>query len=127
MNERRNARHANGADGEQHALDHLERHGLRLVARNVHTRGGEIDLVMLDGATLVFVEVRSRAARGLVSAVESVTPVKQQRVMTAARVFLARNPMHAERACRFDVVGITHAAGRHTLEWVRNAFEALPV
>lgn len=126
MNAPRDARKTSGANGEQYALDHLERHGLRLVARNVHARGGEIDLIMLDGATLVFVEVRSRAARGLVSAMESVTPIKQQRVLTAARVFLGRNPQHAERACRFDVVGITHATGRHTLEWVRNAFEAFP-
>lgn len=117
-------RQAIGAAGEQQALDHLQRQGLRLVARNVRERGGEIDLVMLDGATLVFVEVRARAARGLVGALESVTPTKQRRVTHAARLFLARHPDHAQRACRFDVVGITHAGVASTLEWARNAFEA---
>lgn len=115
---------AAGEDGERLALEHLQRHGLRLVARNVHARGGEIDLVMLDGATLVFVEVRSRAAGGLVGALESVTPTKQRRLLNAARAFLARHPQHATRPCRFDVVGITHAGGKTTLEWAPNAFEA---
>ncbi|TQV65276.1 MAG: YraN family protein [Halothiobacillaceae bacterium] len=126
MTERSEARQACGAAGEQHALEHLERQGLRLVARNVHARGGEIDLVMLDGPALVFVEVRARAARGLVGALESVTPAKQRRIVTAARIFLGRNPQHAQRACRFDVVGITHAAGKHSIEWLQNAFEASP-
>lgn len=120
MSERRAA----GEAGEQLALEHLERHGLRLLERNVHARGGEIDLVMLDGATLVFIEVRSRASRGLVGALESVTPTKQRRVLTAARVYLGRHPEHASRPCRFDVVGITRDGGRSTLEWATNAFEA---
>lgn len=94
-----------------------------MVARNVRARGGEIDLVMLDGATLVFVEVRSRAAGGLVGALESVSLAKQQRLLTAARVFLGRHPEHATRPCRFDVVALTHGDGQDTLEWAVNAFE----
>ncbi|MFZ5467262.1 MAG: YraN family protein [Pseudomonadota bacterium] len=120
MSERRAA----GEAGEQLALEHLERRGLRLLARNVHARGGEIDLVMLDGATLVFVEVRSRSARGLVGALESVTAAKQRRVLTAARAYLGRHPQHASRPCRFDVIGISRDGGRTTLEWAPNAFEA---
>lgn len=117
-------RRASGEAGEQLALEHLERHGLRLLARNVHARGGEIDLVMLDGPTLVFVEVRSRASRGLVGALESVTASKQRRVFSAARVYLDRHPEHASRPCRFDVVGITRDGTLTTLEWAANAFEA---
>ncbi|MEF3193825.1 MAG: YraN family protein [Halothiobacillaceae bacterium] len=120
MSERR----ATGEAGENLALEYLERRGLRLLARNVRARGGEIDLVMLDGATLVFVEVRSRSARGLVGAMESVTARKQQRVLTAARAYLARHPQHAARPCRFDVIGITRDGDRTTLEWTRHAFEA---
>ncbi|MEW6729206.1 MAG: YraN family protein [Pseudomonadota bacterium] len=120
MSERRAA----GEAGEQLALEHLERRGLRLLARNVHARGGEIDLVMLDGATLVFVEVRSRSARGLVGALESITPAKRRRLLMAAQTFLARHPQHATRPCRFDVVGITRDDERTTLEWAANAFEA---
>lgn len=120
MSERRAA----GEAGEQLALEHLERRGLRLLARNVHARGGEIDLVMLDGNTLVFVEVRSRSARGLVSALESITPAKRRRLLMAAQTFLARYPQHAARPCRFDVVAITRDAERYALEWAVNAFEA---
>lgn len=120
----RRGRRAEGEAGEQLALEHLQRQGLRLLARNVHARGGELDLVMLDGPTLVFVEVRSRSSRGLVGALESVTATKQQRLLTAARVFLGRHPEHAGRPCRFDVVGITRDGGRTTLEWAANAFEA---
>ncbi len=120
MSERRAA----GEAGEQLALEHLERRGLRLLARNVRARGGEIDLVMLDGLTLVFVEVRSRSARGLVGALESVTTAKQRRVLTAARAYLGRHPQHAARPCRFDVVGITRDGDQTTLEWAPNAFEA---
>jgi putative endonuclease len=117
-------RRAAGKVGEQLACTYLERQGLRLLARNVHARGGEIDLVMLDGATLVFIEVRSRSARGLVGALESVTAAKQRRVLAAARAYLARHPQHADRPCRFDVVGITRDGDRATLEWAPNAFEA---
>ncbi|MGK0673074.1 MAG: YraN family protein [Halothiobacillaceae bacterium] len=119
MSERR----AKGKAGEHLALEHLEGRGLRLLARNVHAHGGEIDLVMLDGATLVFVEVRSRSAHGLVGAVESITPTKRQRLRMAAQTFLVQHPQHATRPCRFDVVGITQDGHRTTLEWVANAFE----
>ncbi|MEW6445415.1 MAG: YraN family protein [Pseudomonadota bacterium] len=113
-----------GQSGEQRALEHLQHQGLKLVARNAHARGGELDLVMLDGATLVFIEVRSRAAGGLVGAMESISPAKRQRILNAARAFLARHTEHAGRACRFDVIAITHDYHGDTLEWAPNAFEA---
>jgi len=113
-----------GQSAEQAALEHLQRHKLRLVARNFNVRGGELDLVMLDGATLVFVEVRLRSAGGLVGAVESVSVTKQRRLIHAAQCFLAAHAEHAARPCRFDVVGIQHANTVQTLEWQKNAFES---
>jgi len=113
-----------GQWAEQAALEHLQRHKLRLVARNFNVRGGELDLVMLDGSTLVFVEVRLRSAGGLVSAVESVSVTKQRRLIHAAQCFLAAHTEHAARPCRFDVVGIQSGATTHTLEWQKNAFES---
>ena len=113
-----------GQSAEQAALDHLQRHKLRLVARNFNVRGGELDLVMLDGSTLVFVEVRLRSASGLVGAVESVSISKQRRLIHAAQCFLAAHSEHAARPCRFDVVGIQHASTAQTLEWQKNAFES---
>lgn len=121
-----NLRLHRGAQGEQLALSYLEARGLRRVAQNVRCRGGELDLVMLDGATLVFVEVRSRQARGLVGALESITPAKQRRLWHCAQVFLAQHPEHATRPCRFDVVGITRAGEQCTLEWAPHAFDLQP-
>ncbi len=94
------------------------------MARNFNVRGGELDLVMLDGATLVFVEVRLRSAGGLVSAVESVSVTKQRRLIHAAHCFLAAHSEHAARPCRFDVVGIQRTNTTQTLEWQKDAFES---
>ncbi len=113
-----------GQSAEQAALDYLARHKLRLVARNFNVRGGELDLVMLDGATLVFVEVRLRSVGGLVGALESVSITKQRRLIHAAQCFLAAHTEHASRPCRFDVVGIQSGPTTHTLEWQKNAFES---
>ncbi|OYY73256.1 MAG: YraN family protein [Gammaproteobacteria bacterium 28-57-27] len=123
---RKTGQQISGQAAEQAALEHIQRHKLRLVTRNFNVRGGELDLVMLDGATLVFVEVRLRNRSGLVSAVESVSLTKQRRLIHAAQCFLAAHPEHAARPCRFDVIGIQHSIGMstQTLEWQKNAFEA---
>ncbi len=107
-----------GAEAEARAAQYLERQGLRLVERNYRCRQGEIDLVMREGATLVFVEVRSRARGGFGGAAASITVAKQARLIHAARHYLASRGVDAP--CRFDAVLIE--GGR--LEWLRHAFEA---
>ena len=109
-----------GAAFEAHALVFLQRQRLRLVARNVVCRGGEIDLVMRerDGA-LVFVEVRARAQRHYGGAAASIGWQKRQRLVRAARHYLATR-VSVVLACRFDVVAFE--AGR--LVWLRDAFRA---
>lgn len=115
---RRTARQRDGDAGEERAMRHLESRGLSLVARNFRCRGGEIDLVMQDRNTLVFVEVRQRADARFGGAAASVTAGKQRRLVLAAQVFLQR---YAEvPPCRFDVVAIE--AGN--LHWIPNAIEA---
>jgi putative endonuclease len=96
--------------------------GLRLVARNFDCRFGEIDLVMEDRGTLVFVEVRGRSSRSLCTAVESVGRIKQARLILAARHLIATRPHLAERAMRFDVVAISRGHGDNAVEWIRDAF-----
>lgn len=118
-----------GARFEAHALDFLRRQRLVLVARNVHCRGGELDLVMRErDGTLVFVEVRARARREYGGAAASVGWRKQQRLLRAARYFLAV-PARGESPhesvcgmppCRFDVI----AFERGRLVWLRDAFRA---
>ncbi len=102
-----------GASGERVAALLLEQAGCRVIARNWHCRGGELDLVALDGDTLVCVEVRVRTGVAHGSAAESVVGVKTKRVLHAGAAFLDAHPEHAERIVRIDVVAITlDRAGR---------------
>ena len=96
-----------GASGERIAALLLEQAGCRIIARNWHCRGGELDLVALDGETLVCVEVRVRTGTANGSAAESVIGVKTKRVLHAVVAFLDAHPEHADRLVRIDVVAIT--------------------
>ena len=111
-----------GNAAEDAALAHLLAAGLTLVERSYRTPGrggGEIDLVMREaGGTLVFVEVRARAATTHGGAAASVGGVKQRRIVLAARHYLMRHK--SPPACRFDVVAID---GNH-IEWLKAAFDA---
>ncbi len=102
-------RRALGTRGESLALAHMQRLGFALVARNHRTRWGEIDLIVYDGTTLVFVEVKTRRASARAgSALDAVAPVKQHQVRKIAAAWLAEvadRPRSAE--LRFDVVGVT--------------------
>jgi putative endonuclease len=113
---------AAGDRAEDHALAFLEARGLRLVARNVALRVGEIDLVMRDRQTIVFVEVRQRRGGGVVSPEESVSVTKRQRLARAAGAFLARHEALAESPARFDVVAIQTRGNNNEVTWIRNAF-----
>ncbi|WP_408399147.1 YraN family protein [Paraburkholderia aspalathi] len=112
-----------GAAFEARAMEFLQRQRLRFVARNVVCRGGEIDLVMRDrDGALVFVEVRARAQQHYGGAAASIGWQKKQRIVRAARHYLATRSRrsHDEPACRFDVIAFE--AGR--LVWLRDAFRA---
>jgi putative endonuclease len=115
-----------GDAAEDIALDHLQRQGLRLLQRNFKTPGrggGEVDLIMRDtDGTLVFVEVRQRASGSQGGAGASITPVKQRRVVLAARHFLAQ--LGSEPPCRFDVVLMEGRQPATHIEWHRAAFDA---
>ena len=114
---------AAGAHGEELALAHLQQAGLRLLARNVRYRHGELDLVMLDGATVVFVEVRYRRGASHGDGIDSVGAGKRLRLQRAAASYLASEPRLAQRACRFDVVALAGAPTQPRLDWLRNAFD----
>jgi putative endonuclease len=108
-----------GREAEQLALQYLTAAGLRLKSRNYACRLGEIDQILEDGETLVFVEVRQRRNARFGSAAESITGRKQDKLVAAARHYLAR--LTALPACRFDAV-LVDAQGR--IEWIRDAFGA---
>ena len=118
------ARRARGDVAEAAALAMLQTHGLQLLARNASSRGGELDLVMRDGATVVFVEVRYRATRRFGGGAASVDAGKRRRLVHAARAFLAGHPQMADAPCRFDVVDADGDPDAPTLTWLRAAFDA---
>lgn len=106
-----------GQRAERVAARFLARRGLRILARNVRCRGGELDLVGQDGPVLVFVEVRSRSASlsqtPVAHALASIGAAKRRRLVRAARWYLATRPELAGRPARFDVVAVTlDGAGR---------------
>jgi putative endonuclease len=107
-----------GQSAESRAEAFLKARGLKLVARNWRCRFGEIDLVMQDGATLVFIEVRLRSRSDFGGAAASVTPAKQKKLLTAARQYLTT--LKTLPPCRFDVVALS---GDAAPEWIRNAFD----
>lgn len=110
-----------GAEQEQRARRYLERAGLRWVASNVTYRGGELDLIMRDGACWVFVEVRYRRDARYGGAAASVTRQKQQKLLRAAALWLLTRGGSFETVnCRFDIIAIT---GRE-LTWLPAAFNA---
>lgn len=106
-----------GREWEQAALAYLQRHGLVLIEANFRCKLGEIDLILRDGATLVFVEVRQRAAGAQVSAAASIGPAKIRRIVRAAQCYLQR--LTRMPPCRIDVVAIDGSE----IEWLRNAIE----
>ncbi|MEE9265768.1 MAG: YraN family protein [Gammaproteobacteria bacterium] len=112
-----------GAWAENLACQHLLDHGLRLVTRNYRCRHGEIDLVMRDGSTIAFIEVRLRNRTDFGSGAESVDARKQARLLSSAEHYLQR---HATLLtdCRFDVVSILQCGNTQQLDWIRNAFNA---
>ncbi len=111
---------SDGRAAEDAARRHLEAQGLRCLATNVRCRLGELDLIMQDAGELVVVEVRSRAAGGLVDAAATVTAHKQQRILAATRQWLSRHPDWFEHPLRFDVVALDGDG----LRWIPNAFDA---
>lgn len=115
------SRQQTGAGYEQQARRLLENAGLTFVAANVRYRAGEIDLIMRDRMTWVFVEVRYRRNALFGGAAASVTRSKQLKLLRAAALWLrSRNSSLESADCRFDVVAITGTQ----VDWLPNAFTA---
>jgi putative endonuclease len=120
-----NSRQTAGREAEACALQHLQQHDLQLITRNWSCKRGELDLVMLDGDTVVFVEVRYRRHSGWGGALESVDSRKQEKLILAAQSFLQSESQWADSPCRFDVVAINGDPGNApALNWLKNAFDS---
>lgn len=109
-----------GLVAEKLAATFLTQQGLKLVASNYHCRYGEIDLIMQEGNTLVFVEVRLRSNSRFGSAATSITPQKQQKLIRTAQHYLQQHAIQSR--CRFDAI-LMQQADMSQIEWLRNAIE----
>jgi putative endonuclease len=114
-------RTALGRRGERIAERHLRRRGYRILERNFRAAGAEIDLVAMDGDTLVFVEVKTRRTARSGAPAEAVNPNKQGHLRRAAELYALAHRAQ-DRAMRFDVVAIDADSARRHLELLRDAF-----
>ncbi|MGB5454627.1 MAG: YraN family protein [Gammaproteobacteria bacterium] len=114
-----------GQDAERACCEYLQDKGLKLLDRNYHGRRGELDLVMQDNDTVVFVEVRYRSNNRFCSAAETITPSKQKKLRLTAEQYLQQQTRLKNG--RFDVVAMTEKVGNngsndYSFEWIKNAF-----
>ena len=112
-----------GKTGEDIACRELRRRGYEILTRRFRTRLGELDIVARDGATIVFVEVKTRTNAKFGTPSEAVTALKQRKVCLMASDYLHRQGLY-NRPCRFDVVAISiDEDGRRLVEVLRGAFD----
>lgn len=104
---------------ETAAARHLTKHGLQLLETNYRSRLGEIDLIMCQDTTLVFVEVRYRKTNRFGGAAGSITPQKQRKIALTALHYL-QTTRQTNTVCRFDAVTISATS----LEWIKDAFQS---
>jgi len=113
-----------GKAAEEIACNHLQQNGLKLIDKNFYSRYGEVDLIMQDQDTLVFIEVRYRKNLDYGGALESVTPSKQKKIQTTALYYMQKKGDAYNS--RFDVVALTgndiNNQNKLSIEWIQNAF-----
>ena len=115
-----------GEDAEIACCSYLKSQGLKLIDKNFNSRFGEIDIIMLDKKTLVFVEVRYRKNNKFGGALASITPSKQNKLRKTAELYLQKNTQHQN--ARFDVVSMSKNTQTnpdkqpYTFDWIPNAF-----
>ena len=115
-----------GAAAEELAAQYLQVRGLKILARNMRCKAGELDLVCLDGEVLAIVEVRQRGSAEFGGALSSVTCTKQRKILRAAQFFLRREKQWRNLALRFDVLAIEGLPdGAHRIDWVKDAFRGV--
>ena len=108
-----------GRAGEEAAASHLEEKGMRILRRNFRSRTGEVDIIALDGETIVFAEVKTWSHYGIEALEQSLDAKKRHKIIETAKYFLAVNREYKYMAIRFDVIfisseQITHLASAFT-------------
>ncbi|WP_052072778.1 YraN family protein [Thalassotalea sp. ND16A] len=126
MTESLNNSKQQGSFYEQAALNYLLEQQLELIEKNFQCRFGEIDLIMQDRNTLVFIEVKYRKSAHFGDPLEMVSKTKQRKICKTAQVFLQKQGMNEYNTfCRFDVVSIKGPAASTEITWLKNAFNGV--
>jgi len=107
-----------GNAAEKIAATFLQQKGLTLVEKNFRCKYGEIDLIMREGKTLVFVEVRLRSNNNFGGAAMSINHAKQQKLSRTAELYLQT---YGNCTCRFDAI-LMQSTNINAIEWIQNAF-----
>lgn len=111
-----------GKQGEAFAAKFLKNQGYRIKERNYRSPLGEIDIIALDGGTLVFVEVKTRSNKTFGTPFEAVNQRKQGQILKTAQYYLSRKRI-MNNSARIDVVSILSDGKKMEAELIRNAFE----
>lgn len=114
-----------GKHWEQSAERFLWSRDIPTIATNYRSRHGEIDLVSIDGSTLVFVEVKYRTTSQFGSALLSLRPRQQRRIAQTASVFLTSRPGYTHWHCRFDLIAFDQREDHVQLTWLKAAFNGV--
>ncbi len=108
---------------ENYAEQYLSKQGLILIERNFHSRQGEIDLIMLDGDTYVFIEVKYRKSKEFGGAIASVSASKQKKIKHCITFYLHQSDINEYNTpCRIDVVALEGDITQPDVTWLKNAF-----
>jgi len=119
-----------GEKAELDASEYLKKNKLKLIQKNYRCKFGEIDLIMQDKQTLVFVEVRYRKNNQFGSGAETITPSKQKKLIKTASYYLQQHPPASQFSARFDVVSMTsdtrqqNSQNESKIDWIKDAFQA---
>jgi len=112
-----------GSVTEQFAEKHLTQQGLTIIDKNFHCRQGEIDLIMQEDETLVFVEVKYRKSNTYGGAIAAVSFAKQKKIKYCAAFFLHKAQLNEYNTpCRFDVIALEGDINNPKVTWLKNAF-----
>ena len=111
--------YSKGRAGEDAAVCYLEKKGLRILQRNFRSRSGEVDIIALEGETVIFTEVKTWSAYGIEALEQSLDAKKQRKIIETSKYFLSLHREYKYMAIRFDVIfispdGITHIASAFT-------------
>ncbi|MCH7695320.1 MAG: YraN family protein [Proteobacteria bacterium] len=116
--------HQRGRLAEEKAFSFLKKNGLKPLERNYTTTRGEIDIIMQDGETIVFIEVRARTQNNIVDALETIDRRKCSNIIYASEHYLQKHKKTNRSICRFDIIILAGPLKIAKIEWIKNAFEA---